>query len=805
MPAIVDLTMLHQPGFDPEARRWLAGLAAALARSGAPVGAFALRPGFPRPDLPPPLDGDPRVAPVSTATVRRLARDGPPLLQVAVPLDGSPFGPAATPYDAAAAEHLVACGAPLVASVHVDTHPAVGPDAGVRRAARRCSVLAADHVVVPFEPARTAVEQRWGLDPGRVTVLGLGIAESFWAYAPRAPGAALVAAIGRPFLLTVAEPGSSGDVLGAGVTAALEAFAGLPAARRRDLALVMLAGDGEAAEALRAATAAWTAERGLSPVRVLDPVADDVRAALYRAARLYVLASTGDVAARVALEAAGCGCPVVTLGDVADPIGGRWPVDEEADRLERALADAGLRERRRADGLAAAGRHSWAAVAAACARVHEQVLAARRRLVAVGPLPPRLALVGPFPPNRSGVAEYDRRLAAALAPRCRLVTFADRAAVRPPLAEVLAAGHEYPQLPVSALGRSVDPDGFDAVIYAMGDSPAHLDTYRAALAHPGILWLHDVNLSGLHLSMAHRQPSGAEARAFLRRRLAACYGERADALGLADEDLLDLDTYVRGGIALVGELARASRLVVVGSTLARDLLLADLGTGPRPPVAVVPLAAPTPPLPPPLPPPGAGPPPVAAAHLIGSFGWLHPHRRPEVLIDALALLQASGPTDLVFVGPTADPGLPGDLARRAERLGVGDRVRFTGRIDDDAYWAWLRAVEVAVQLRGATHGESSATVTEALAAGTAVVTAVASAAELPDGVLRLVGPDAPAEAVAMEVGALLADPQARRELGARGRQWAASRTFDRVSDEVLTLVAELVEPRPVRRRPRAEA
>jgi len=49
-------------------------------------------------------------------------------------------------------------------------------------------------------------------------------------------------------------------------------------------------------------------------------------------------------------------------------------------------------------------------------------------------------------------------------------------------------------LPLIGLGRYVNPHSYDAVVYAIGNSPHHVATYEKLLVHTGIVWLHDVRI-----------------------------------------------------------------------------------------------------------------------------------------------------------------------------------------------------------------------------------------------------------------------------------------------------------------------
>jgi glycosyltransferase involved in cell wall biosynthesis len=90
----------------------------------------------------------------------------------------------------------------------------------------------------------------------------------------------------------------------------------------------------------------------------------------------------------------------------------------------------------------------------------------------------------------------------------------------------------------------------------------------------------------------------------------------------------------------------------------------------------------------------------------------------DVLVDACAALPRDGPEPLLIVAGEG-PARTG-LERRAEALGIAERVRFPGRVDDDLLPLWYRAADVAVVPSTALEG-FGLVVLEALACGTPVV------------------------------------------------------------------------------------
>ena len=108
--------------------------------------------------------------------------------------------------------------------------------------------------------------------------------------------------------------------------------------------------------------------------------------------------------------------------------------------------------------------------------------------------------------------------------------------------------------------------------------------------------------------------------------------------------------------------------------------------------------------------------------LIVSVGHLLSRKRHHVLIEAFARVRARYPdaTLAIVGGKLFEPDYPAQLAKLAQRLGVGDAVRFVGNVPLPAVADWLRAAAV-FALGTAREGCCNA-VLEALGAGVPVVT-----------------------------------------------------------------------------------
>ena len=84
---------------------------------------------------------------------------------------------------------------------------------------------------------------------------------------------------------------------------------------------------------------------------------------------------------------------------------------------------------------------------------------------------------------------------------------------------------------------------------------------------------------------------------------------------------------------------------------------------------------------------------LAGHRIVTLLGFLHPRKGAELLVDAVPQL----PADVVVLlaGRPSDPSYGDALLARARALGVADRVRLTGYLDDAALDAVVAATDVA--------------------------------------------------------------------------------------------------------------
>jgi glycosyltransferase involved in cell wall biosynthesis len=121
---------------------------------------------------------------------------------------------------------------------------------------------------------------------------------------------------------------------------------------------------------------------------------------------------------------------------------------------------------------------------------------------------------------------------------------------------------------------------------------------------------------------------------------------------------------------------------------------------------------------------------------IGIYGRVHPYKRVDVIIRSFAKLVAKNPKLDLFIIGFCHNSIKGSLANLARSLNIDKRVHFiSSPITDDlhAFNQYIEAIDICINLRRPTVGETSATLITALGFGKpCIVTNAGSYKEYPD-------------------------------------------------------------------------
>ena len=175
-------------------------------------------------------------------------------------------------------------------------------------------------------------------------------------------------------------------------------------------------------------------------------------------------------------------------------------------------------------------------------------------------------------------------------------------------------------------------------------------------------------------------------------------------------------------------------------------------------------------------------------------GRIAPIKGLDTLLDAVARLRAADGPRLLVVGGEADEPTDGHeaaLRARADRLGLGDAVRFLGAQPQDVLPLYYAAADVTIL---PSYYESFGMVAlEAMACASPVIASRVGGltTTVQDGVTGFLVPEGDGRALAERIAALLADPDLAWRVGREGVRWAARHRWPCVAEAVCREYATL--------------
>lgn len=368
---------------------------------------------------------------------------------------------------------------------------------------------------------------------------------------------------------------------------------------------------------------------------------------------------------------------------------------------------------------------------------------------------PRIAWFTPLPPVESGISLYNQELLPLLATAWDIDVFVDR--YRPSAPAETSSLHIRPAREFRPRNRR---EPYLAVVYQMGNSPAHAYMYETALAMPGLLVLHDTVLHHLRLSMLLQQRGAGRYRALMREHYGEAGAETATRVlrGQIPESLF--------AYPLSEDLIRAAKLVALHSQFSLEQVRS---LAPEAPVERVPMGVPLPQL-------------VERGEarkrlslpeesfVIASVTHINPYKRIDVVLRAARKLRERLPLRVVLAG-SVSPLMP--LDRLISLYGLTGVAEHLGYVTDEAARLLVAAADVCVNLRYPIAGETSASLLRTMGSGRPVfVTDSGSFQEIPDGAAVKVPPDALEESYILELfEALAGQPELAAKIGRNARRF----------------------------------
>lgn len=374
---------------------------------------------------------------------------------------------------------------------------------------------------------------------------------------------------------------------------------------------------------------------------------------------------------------------------------------------------------------------------------------------------PRIAYCSPVNPAPSGISDYSEELLPYLGQYADVTLYIEDGLrpANPLLAQRLEVR------PLRRLERDQRRRPYDALVYHMGNSPAHAGIWGAAQHMPGVVVLHDFVLHHFMLWYAANVQHDVQRYVWA---MAARYGAAGEHM--AQLMIRSRFTDAAFDFPCCEPVVAAARGLIAHSRYVQARVAA---LRPDLPTTVAPMGVPLPPL---IERAAArarlGLP--AGALILASFGHINAYKRLEPALRALVELRTTWPDALYLLVGSASPHY--DMAGLVQRMGLEDAVRITGYVPHAAFADYVAAADICLNLRYPTGGETSASLLRLLGAGRpTLVSATGAFAELPPGVVAQVDPDAAEGDLILAYCRLLAaHPALAAAMGAQARAYVAA-------------------------------
>ena len=388
----------------------------------------------------------------------------------------------------------------------------------------------------------------------------------------------------------------------------------------------------------------------------------------------------------------------------------------------------------------------------------------------------RLAYFTPLPPSKSGIADYNAELLPYLAEAADITVFVEHEREL----RQNRGQHKYDVRDVLHFDGLHSERPFDLCIYHQGNNPYHEFVYDQAIQTPGLVVLHEHCLH--HLFALKTLDRGD--RVSYRKRMFQAYGRTGTLLADGRARGVNPD-YMQFAMPLNYQiLARSLGVIAHNEYAAANLELPENialskrlpGALPEPPlVQVIPhhlspkvyelddwkksdcraeLQLPTNRL------------------IIGAFGYVTEVKRLPVVMKAFKQLLAVMP-DAMFV-IVGEDHWKHTIVPLISDLGMDDHVLITGYTGEREFFQYHKAVDIFVNLRYPTAGETSGTLIRTLGAGKPLITSdFGQYGDLPDeSCLKVPVGEGEEHALYKEFRRLAFQPALRERLGRQAAEWA---------------------------------
>ncbi|HLY17770.1 MAG TPA: glycosyltransferase family 4 protein [Bryobacteraceae bacterium] len=387
----------------------------------------------------------------------------------------------------------------------------------------------------------------------------------------------------------------------------------------------------------------------------------------------------------------------------------------------------------------------------------------------------------PLPPAHTGIAHYAMQILPILARRHAVVIWTDQDQVAPAVRRIARVAQYNPAAPP---WREIN-DGTVSIYHLGNDPGVHAGIYCVSIGQPGIVVLHDVSLHDFFFTLAARQ--GKKHAGYLAA-LQRWYGDEGRRAG---------EAYCAGGIrpetmAQEYPMTREAVWNALGVVTHYRRALEELHETPTCPSAALEFpylasressseksAAR-----------GVARPPF----WLVTFGYMNRNRRLGPLLEALAGMRERDQFRLDICGQIWDEG---HIRSEIERFGLNSQVNLHGFLSENQLDHKLSVADLAVNLRFPSMGEASLSQLQYWNYGLpTLVTRTGWYASLPEEAAVFVRPEHEVEDIQAHLRAFLADPDAFRAMGERGRQALKNNDPEKYVDALTRFASEVLPLAP---------
>jgi glycosyltransferase involved in cell wall biosynthesis len=462
-------------------------------------------------------------------------------------------------------------------------------------------------------------------------------------------------------------------------------------------------------------------------------VDDEEMVLLYNAAECVIFPSLYEGFGLPIVEAFACGTPVITsnVASMPEAAGDSAILVDPKDvkglttAMEDLLLDVDLQTSLINKGFQQVKKFSWENVAKSTLDAYCDVIRKKTEIFVHSKSKDKIAYFTPLPPQHSGISEYSEELLPELSRYFDIDVYLDGFNTD---SKRLLSINRINFLKLKSFKKYHKK--YKCILYHIGNSDYHRSIYKLALAYPGLVVLHDYVIAGmLHKHMLDTGSNELVLDAFN-------IARNTHSIFPSFEGWLSrLNLASVYNLSLNDSLLEKARAVAVHSYWAKEKICQKF---PELPVFHIPMG-------------------VNSQYqcetdnekniynnfglnksdfIIGVFGHITFTKRIEIILKAFAQFSPNNPNSkLILVGkvhPPNEPWFP-DVKKMIINLGIERSVICSGFVDMSTFIHLVSSVDLAINLRYPSAGETSAALIRLLFAGKpCIITAMDQYNEFPD-------------------------------------------------------------------------